>query len=435
MDPTPNFHAEAHLKRRQRLMAEVGDDAVVAIAAAPVKLRNNDAPYPYRQDSDFLYLTGLNEPEAVLVLTPGAKVEQTFFLRASDPDKERWDGARLGIEGAKEVLGMDAVFDIETLDAKLPGLMSHRSKLYYLMGQHQQFEQHLNELRADMHQRSDMAGPTTVVSLQPLLHEQRLIKSADEIKHMKRAAAISSQAMQHAMTRALSASNETELHATLLHTFTEHGAVPAYQPIVAGGERALVLHYVTNNQALNPDALVLIDAGCEVCGYAADISRTFPVSGRFTDAQKALYEVVLTAQARAIEAVQVGASYHAFHEAAVAALTEGLIELGLLSGSVDDNIAQAHYRRFYMHKTGHWLGLDVHDVGDYRIDEQWRVLEPNMVLTVEPGLYIDHGDDIPPEFRGIGIRIEDDVRITRQGPEVLSREVPKTIEEIERWMA
>lgn len=435
MMPPAEINTEAHLKRRQRLMAEVGDDAVVAIAAAPVKLRNGDTPYPYRQDSDFFYLTGVDEPEAVLVLTPGLKVEQTLFLRPSDPEKERWDGARLGLDGARAQAGVDAVFAIDEMDERLVELMSGRQSLYYLMGQHQSFEQHLNDLRMEMQHTVGLDGPTTVVSLQPLLHEQRLIKSNDEIKWMKRAAAISADAMQQAMARAPTATSEAQLHAALLHTYTEHGGVPAYQPIVAGGERALVLHYIANNHTLDPNKLVLIDAGCEINGYAADISRTFPAQGRFSGAQKALYEVVLNAQQRAIDAVEVGASYHAFHDAAVRALTDGLIELGLLSGHLDDNIEQATYRRFYMHKTGHWLGLDVHDVGDYRIDDQWRVLEPNMVLTVEPGLYIDHGDDIPAEFQGIGIRIEDDIRITRQGPEVLTQDVPKTVDDIEAWMA
>ena len=429
------MNIDAHSKRRQRLMAEVGDDAVVAIAAAPVQLRNGDTPYPYRQDSDFLYLTGLDEPEAVLVLTPGADIQQTLFLRPTDPEKERWDGARLGVEGARAALGMDQVLPIDALDDTLVKLMSNRQSLYYLMGQHQSFEQHLNELRSEMQQAAGLTGPTTVVSLQPLLHEQRLIKSNDEIKTLKRAAAISAEAMQKAMARAPHATREAELAATLVHTFTEHGAVAAYQPIVASGERALVLHSVANSQPLDPTGLVLIDAGCEVEGYAADISRTFPANGRFTEAQRAVYAVVLEAQRQAIDEVQVGASYHAFHETAVRVLTEGLIDLGLLSGGLEHNLEHGHYKRFYMHKTGHWLGLDVHDVGDYRIDDQWRVLEANMVLTVEPGLYIDTDDDVPEAFRGIGVRIEDDVRVTRQGPEVLTQAVPKAIDEIEAWMA
>ena len=427
---------DTYRQRRARLLAEIGPDAVAAIASAPVRLRNGDTPYPYRQDSDFWYLTGLDEPEAVLVLTPNAKFETTLFLRPKDPAKERWDGHRLGVDAAPKALGVGRALDIAKLDETLPHLLRDRQSLYYLMGQHASFEHHLNELRVEMQsQAQGPEGPTTMVSLQPLLHEQRLIKDAEEIKRMQKAALISAKAIGEAMRLAPKANNEADLHAQLLYTYTQHQAVPAYQPIIAGGERALILHYIENNQALHPDDLVLIDAGCEVMGYAADISRTFPVSGTFTAHQRALYEVVLDAQRQAIDEVQIGTSYHAFHDKAVVVLTQGLIDLGLLTGSVDGNIETEAYRRFYMHKTGHWLGLDVHDVGDYRIDDQWRVLERNMVLTVEPGLYIDHGTDIPEGFRGIGIRIEDNIRVGQQGPEVLTDGVPKSVADIEAWMA
>lgn len=426
---------QTYRARRERLLAEVGPDAVIAVAAAPVRLRNGDTPYPYRQDSDFWYLTGLDEPDAVLVLTPKGPVESTVFLRPKDLERERWDGHRLGVEQAPEVLGVDQALDIATLDQVLPELLSHRQDLYYLMGQHATFEQHLNDLRLDLQQEAGgPGGPTTVVSLQPLLHEQRLIKSQEEIKWMKKAAQISAGAMVMAMQRAPSVTNEAQLHATLIGAYAEHLATPAYQPIVAGGERALILHYIDNNQALDPASLVLIDAGCEIQGYAADISRTFPVSGRFSPEQRAVYEVVLDAQCQAIDCVRAGRAYHDFHEKATEVLTQGLIDLNLLTGSLDENLESEAYRRFYMHKTGHWLGLDVHDVGDYRIDEQWRVLERNMVLTVEPGLYIDHGEDIPEAFRGIGIRIEEDIRVTRDAPEVLTAGVPKTVDEIEALM-
>ncbi len=426
---------QTYASRRERLLQEVGPDAVIALSAAPVRLRNGDTPYPYRQDSDFWYLTGLDEPEAVLVLTPNGPVESTLFLRPKDPERERWDGHRLGIAAAPEALGVDRALDIASLDQVLPDLLTGRQDLYYLMGQHATFEAHLNALRCDLQQEAGgPGGPTTVVSLQPLLHEQRLIKSQEEIKWMKKAAQISAGAMTLAMQRAPQVSNEAQLHATLIGAYAEHQAQPAYQPIVAGGERALILHYIENDQALNPDQLVLIDAGCEIHGYAADISRTFPVSGRFSPEQRAVYEVVLEAQTQAIDCVRVGRSYHDFHDKATDVLTQGLIDLGLLKGSVDENLETETYRRFYMHKTGHWLGLDVHDVGDYRIDEQWRVLERNMVLTVEPGLYIDQGDDIPERFRGIGIRIEDDIRVTRDGPDVLTAGVPKAVDEIEALM-
>lgn len=421
--------------RRERLLAEVGPDAVIAVAAAPVRLRNGDTPYPYRQDSDFWYLTGLDEPDAVLVLTPNGPVESTLFLRPKDPERERWDGDRLGLEAAVDALGVDRALDIANLDQVLPDLLSDRQGLYYLMGQHAAFEQHLNDLRCDLQQEAGGAGgPTTVVSLQPLLHEQRLIKSQEEIKWMKKAAQISAGAMILAMQRAPQVDNEAQLQATLIGAYAEHQAQPAYQPIVAGGERALILHYIDNNKDFRPDDLVLIDAGCEIHGYAADISRTFPVSGRFSPEQRAVYEVVLDAQTQAIDCVRAGRSYHDFHHKATEVLTQGLISLGFLKGTLDENLETESYRRFYMHKTGHWLGLDVHDVGDYRIDEHWRVLERNMVLTVEPGLYIDHGNDIPEAFRGIGIRIEDDIRVTGDAPEVLSAGVPKTVDEIEALM-
>lgn len=429
------FKPSVYQQRRERLMAEVGDDALVAISAAPIRMRNGDSPYPYRQDSDFYYLTGLHEPEAVLVLTPGQKHQTTLFLRPKDRERERWDGKRLGVEDACERLGVDQAFEIGLLDKMLPKLMTNRQSLYYLMGQNASFEQHLNDLRNELLSEANGSGaPTTVLSLQPLLHEQRLIKSPDELRYMRKAAQISSEAMMAAMRCAAHATNEAHLYAELIHVYAQHQAVCAYQPIVAGGENALVLHYVDNNQDLDANELILIDAGCELAGYAADISRTFPKKGRFTMAQKALYEVVLAAQLAAIDKVRIGRSYHDFHLKAIEVLTEGLINLGLLRGSLADNLEQETYRRFYMHKTGHWLGLDVHDVGDYRIDEEWRVLERNMVLTVEPGLYIDTLEDIPEEFRGIGIRIEDDIRVSRDEPEVLTASAPKTVDEIEALM-
>lgn len=433
--PPLSFKPDAFSQRRERLMAEVGEDAIVAICAAPMRLRNGDTPYPFRQDSDFLYLTGLCEPEAVLVLTPGHAHEVTLFLRPRDPERERWDGHRLGLEGAREVLGIEHALDIAQLDQVLPKLMMGRQALYYLMGQNAGFEQHLNDLRSELqHEASAASGPTTVLSLQPLLHEQRLIKSPEEIRWMRKAGQISAEGMMHAMYAAPTAINEAELHAALLNCYTRHQTVPAYQPIVAGGERALVLHYIDNNQALTDEDLVLIDAGCELMGYAADISRTFPKNGRFSAAQKALYEIVLEAQTQAIEQVRLGQSYHDFHAKATEVLSQGLLDLGLLTGSLDEVLETESYRRFYMHKTGHWLGLDVHDVGDYRIDDEWRVLERNMVVTVEPGLYIEKADDLPEAFRGIGIRIEDDIRVTRDDPENLTSAVPKDISDIENIM-
>jgi Xaa-Pro aminopeptidase len=430
------IRSEEFSRRRQRLMEEAGPGALIVLAAAPERLRNGDAFYPYRQDSDFLYLTGLDEPEAVLVLRPGRESgEQILFLRERDADRERWDGPRLGLDGAIEQLGMDDAFPIGDLDDILPGMMEGCDRIYHLVGKDVQLDQRIigwrNRLRAE--QRGSH-GPGEIVALEPLLHEQRLIKSRDEIRCMQRAAKVSAAAVTRAMRACRPGMNETELMAELHYEYTRNGCPAAYLPIVAGGDNACVLHYIRNDQALPDEGLVLIDAGCEFAGYAADISRTFPVAGRFTSAQRDVYDVVLAAQHAAIDQVRPGKPFEAFHDAAVETLTRGLIDLGLLSGSLDENLEEGHYRRFYMHKTGHWLGLDVHDVGDYRIDEQSRVLEKNMVTTVEPGLYIDDRVDIPEHFRNVGIRIEDDIRVTDDEPENLTRAVPTDPDEIEALM-
>ncbi len=424
------------IRRRQRLMAEVGEHAMVVLAAAPERPRNGDTYHPYRQDSDFLYLTGFTEPDAMLVLLPGRDAgEQILFCRERNPERERWDGPRLGLERAQEQLGFDDAFPISDLDDILPGLMEGCTRLYHLVGKDAALDQRIigwrNRLRAESRGQK---GPGEMVSLEHLLHEQRLIKSRDERRAMARAARISSNAMTRAMQACWPGVNEAELTAELFHEFQRNGCPPAYLPIVAGGANALVLHYIANDKPLPDNGLVLIDAGCEFEGYAADISRTFPVNGRFSGPQREVYDIVLAAQAAAIDQVRPGCPFEAFHDAAVRTLTEGMIDLGLLSGSVEDNIENGNYRRFYMHKTGHWLGLDVHDVGEYRIDEQSRVLEKNMVLTVEPGLYIGDEDDIPESLRNIGIRIEDDVRVSNDEPEILTEHVVKAADEIEQVM-
>ena len=422
--------------RRARLMAETGPGSMIILTSAREVLRNGDSLYPFRQDSDFWYLTGLDEPEAVLVLLPEREQgEQLLFLRERDPDRERWDGRRLGLEGALETLKMDDAFPIQDLDEILPGLMEGCERLYHLVGKDPSFDQRVLGWRNQLRARSKgQKGPGEIVSLEHLLHEQRLIKSADEIRCMRRAAGVAAQGMIRAMRACQPGMNEAEIQAELIYEYQRHGCPPSYLPIVAGGANALVLHYITNDQPLPDDGMLLIDAGCEYQGYAADISRTFPVSGHFSPAQRDVYEIVLAAEQQAIDRVRAGQPFEAFHETAVEILTQGLIDLGLLSGSVDENIEQQHFRRFYMHKTGHWLGLDVHDVGDYRIDGQSRQLERNMVVTVEPGLYIGNEDDIPEALRNIGIRIEDDVRVTGTDPEVLTRSVPVTIEAIEQAM-
>lgn len=418
------------LRRRQRLMQEVGEDALVIVAAAPHKLRNGDTFYPYRQDSDFLYLTGFCEPEALLVLRPGhAGARQVLFLRERNPERERWDGKRLGLSGARSQLEMDDAFPIGDLGDILPAMLEDCRRVYHLVGKHADMDARLLGWLKQLDDRQP-----EIVPLEPVLHEQRLIKSHDEIRCMRRAAKVSAAAITRAMRACRPGMTEAGLTAELVHEYTRNGCPPAYLPIVAGGQNACILHYVDNNQPLPGDGLVLIDAGCEHLGYAADISRTFPVNGRFSAPQLALYNIVLEAQRAAIEHVRAGQPFEAFHDAATRILTRGLIDLGLLDGSLDENLENGRYRRFYMHKTGHWLGLDTHDVGDYRIEGQSRVLEKNMVVTVEPGLYIDDGDDIPAHFRNIGIRIEDDIRVTDGDPENLTDAVPSDPEKIEAVM-
>ncbi|MEN1727853.1 MAG: aminopeptidase P N-terminal domain-containing protein, partial [Pseudomonadota bacterium] len=357
---------EEYARRRRRLMTEAGDNALILIGSARQLLRNGDSHYAFRQDSDFLYLTGLKEPEAVLALVPGREQgEQILFCQPSDPERERWDGPRLGLDGARDLLGMDDAFPINDLDDILPKLMEGVSRVYHPVGKDAEFDQRIIGWRRRLRQlRRNEKGPGEIVSLEYLLHEQRLIKSREEIRVMKKAARISAAAVTRAMRHCRPGMNEAEIQAELMHEYQRHGCEPAYLPIVAGGANALILHYIQNDQTLPEDGLLLIDAGCEVDGYAADISRTFPVNGRFSAAQKAVYEVVLEAQQAAIDQVRPGRAFEAYHEAAVRTLTEGLVELELLRGEVDGLIEQQAYRRFYMHKTGHWLGLDVHDVGD-----------------------------------------------------------------------
>ena len=427
---------EEFARRRARLLAEAGPGSMIIMPSGREALRNGDSHYPFRQNSDFWYLTGFNEPEAVLVIVPGRQEgEQLMFLREIDPERARWDGPRLGLDGARTELGMDDAFPIHDLDDILPGLMEGCERLYHMVGEDPVFDQRVIGWRNSLRARSKgEKGPGELVSLEHLLHEQRLVKSSDEIRCMRRAARVAADAMKRAMRHCRPGMNEAEIQAELVHEYQRHDCEPAYQPIVAGGANALILHYIANNQPLPDDGLLLIDAGCEYHSYAADISRTFPVNGRFSSAQRDVYEVVLAAQHAAIDQVRSGRPYDAFHEAAVRALTQGLIDLKLLKGNVDDNIENQSYRRFYMHKTGHWLGLDVHDVGDYRIEGQARLLERNMVVTVEPGLYIGAEDDIPEALRNIGVRIEDDICVTRGEPENLTRAVPSTVDEIEAVM-
>ena len=428
-----------YARRRKQLMRMAGPDAIVIVAAAPERVRNNDAHYPYRQDSDFYYLSGFPETDAVLALVPGrAPSETILFCRERDAERERWDGPRAGTEGAVTVYGMDDAFPIDDIDDILPGLIEGRTRVYYHFGRDAEFDLKLigwvNRVRAQI--RHGAKPPHEFVALPHLLHDLRLYKSRAELRLMRKSAQIAANAHCRAMQATRAGLNEHEIEAELLHAFRKHGAVPSYEPIVGGGANGCVLHYRANNAELRDGDLLLVDAGAEYQCYASDITRTWPVNGRWSPEQRALYDLVLAAQLAAIDEVRAGHTFDAYHEAAVRTLTRGLCKLGLLAGSVEKNLREHAYRKFYMHKTGHWLGLDVHDAGDYRIDGEFRVLEPGMVVTVEPGLYIaPDAKGVPAKFRGIGIRIEDDVVVTNGEPEVISAAAPKDADEIEALMA
>ncbi len=431
--------AKAYARRRRQLMRMAGDDAILVLPAAPERIRSRDTHYPYRQDSDLLYLTGFPEPEAVLVLVPGRKHgEVILFCRERDLEREGWDGPRYGPEGAVETFGLDDAYPITDLDDILPGLLEGRSRVYYHFGRDQEFDLKLigwlNRVRAMVRQGAQ--PPHEFLELGHLLDELRLFKDRDEIRLMQRAADISVLAHEAAMRAVRGGMREYELQAELERVFRQHDAEPAYGSIVGAGSNACVLHYRANNAPVNGGDLVLVDAGAEYRGYAADITRTFPASGRFNKEQRLLHDLVHEAQRAALKKARPGIAYEEGHRAAVATLTEGLLRLGLLKGKLEKNIADGHYRRFYRHKTGHWLGLDVHDVGEYRIDGESRLLEPGMVFTIEPGLYVAPDDTtVDAKWRGIGIRIEDDVLVTKDGHEVLTDKLARSAEEIEAFMA
>jgi len=421
--------------RRARLLAQLGD-GIAVLPTAPEKLRNRDAHHPYRFDSYFWYLTGFPEPESVLVLVGGKQPQSLLFCRDKHEEREIWDGYRHGPQGARESFGFDAAYPIAELDAKLPELLADRSALWYSLGNDAEWDTKitaaLNAVRAQT--RAGKRPPAEIRDLRVPLDVMRLTKDAHELDAMRRAAAISSAGHANAMRACRPGMAEYELEAELSYEFRRRGAeAHAYTPIVAGGLNACVLHYVSNDKLLNDHELVLIDAGCEVKGYASDITRTFPVNGRFSPAQRDAYEIVLAAQAAAIAATKPGNHFMDPHQAALRVLAQGMLDLKLLSGSVDGVLEAEAYKRFYMHRTGHWLGLDVHDAGEYKQGDTWMPLAPGMTLTVEPGLYIRPGADIPHELVGIGIRIEDDVLVTEQGCEVYTS-APKTVAEIEEVM-
>lgn len=427
--------------RRDRLAQQMGPNSIAIIETSPVAYRNRDADYKFRADSSFFYLTGFAEPEAVAVIETTDTVDDytySLFCRERNREMEIWNGYRAGIDGAIEDFEADEAYAIDLLDEEILEKLLNKERLYYRIGHRAEFDAKVSQWikQADAQQRRGNGSPSQVLQLDRIVDEMRLIKSDQEIKLMQIASTISAAAHTRAMQQARPDMMEYALEAELNYVFGQHGCVPSYNSIVGGGENACILHYVENNKPLNSGDLVLIDAACEYEFYASDITRTFPVNGKFSPEQKALYEIVLAAQYAAIDAVKIGNAYREPHEVAVRILTQGLIDLGLLKGDLNELIETEAFRQFYMHGTGHWLGMDVHDVGSYKADGEWRAYEEGMVVTVEPGLYIAPDDEsVDPKWRGIGIRIEDDVVATQQGPLVLTKDVVKEIADIEQLMA
>jgi Xaa-Pro aminopeptidase len=424
-------------RRRRQFMRMMGKDAIAVLPAAPVRHRNGDIAYAYRQDSQFYYLSGFSEPDAVAVLVPGrSQAEYLLFVREHDELRESWEGAWAGTDGAVERYGADDAFPIADIDEILPGLMEQRSRIFYSMGTHLDFDPRMlgwvNAMRVQARQGS--GALPEFVAPGHVLDDMRLYKSRAEQARLRRAAQIAVGAHRRAMRFARPGRMEYEVMAEVLHEFRSHNADSSYHPIVAGGANACVMHYRDNDRRLCDGDLLLLDAGCEHDYYASDITRTFPVGGRFTPAQRAIYEVVLEAQLAAIDKVRPGNHWNQPHEAAVRAITHGLVRLGILKGPVARLIKEQAYLPFFSHRTGHWLGLDVHDVGDYKVGGEWRVLETGMALTVEPGIYVRPSARVPKEFWDIGVRIEDDLLVTEGDPDVLTASLEKTPEAIERMV-
>ena len=429
----------------QKMHAQGGGVAI--IPTAPEVMRNADADYPYRHDSYFYYLTGFGEPDAVLVLIAGERDQAILFCREKNEEREIWDGYRFGPAAAREAFGFDAAFAVDTIDKELPLLMANAPALFYALGSSAKLDAQvqgwLNTVR--MQVRAGVTAPSAAFDVRTILNEMRLVKDADEIATMRRAADITSEAHARAMRAARAGLREYHLEAELLHEFRRNGSqFPAYGSIVATGANACVLHYRAGDAELRDGDLVLIDAGCELDSYASDITRTFPVNGKFSGPQKTLYELVLAAQQAAIANTAPGKRFTDGHEAALKVLAQGMLDTGLLNrdkvGALDDVIANGDYRQFYMHRTGHWLGMDVHGVGDHRdpavsaTEKPWRPLVPGMVLTIEPGIYVRPAAGVPEQYWNIGIRIEDDALVTAEGCDIITHKAPKTVAEIEAVM-
>lgn len=426
-------------RRRKRLMDLVEPGSIIIQPNAPERVRNRDVYYPFRSDSDFYYLSGFPEPESVLVLVPDRpQGEFLLFCREKDAEQETWHGRRAGLEGACAEYGADDAFPITDLDDILPGLLENKERIYYTMGRYVEFDQRLVSWlnRVTSKGRAGVHAPDQFVSLGHVVHEMRLFKSSQELKAMRRAAKIAAEAHKRAMAVCRPGMREYQVEAELLHCFMQHGArAPAYPSIVGSGANSCILHYTENTATMKDGDLLLIDAGAEYDYYASDVTRTFPVGGEFSEAQRLAYEIVLEAQAAAIAEVRPGNGWNEPHEAAVEVITRGLVDLGILKGRLRKLIDAEAYRPYYMHKTGHWLGMDVHDVGDYKLADEWRIFEPGMVTTIEPGLYFAASiRDLPQAWWNIGIRIEDDVLVTETGHEVLTIEAPKSVDDVHTAM-
>ncbi len=426
-------------KRRKRLLQHIGRGNIGLIASATTQTRNRDVHYPFRQDSDFYYLTGFNEPDALAVFIPEREQgEYILFCREFDEKKALWEGMHAGLEGATKEYGADDAFPIDDLDDILSGMLENKNRVFYPMGRDSDLDFRLMEWIKHIRNqsRSGITAPAELIAIEPIIHNMRLFKSSAELNLMRKAAEVSAKAHIRAMSMCKAGLHEYQIEAEIVHEFMNAGLrAVAYPSIVATGKNACTLHYTNNNTKLKNGDLLLIDAGAECDHYAADITRTFPVSGKFSEPQAQLYQLVLDAQEAAIEQIKPNIPWNAAHDASVEIITRGLVKLGLLKGNIKQLIKKEKYKQFYMHRIGHWLGMDVHDVGDYKINQEWRLLEEGMVLTIEPGLYIPADcKSVDEQWRGIGIRIEDDVLVTKTGHEILTHAVPKTIVDIENLM-